>query len=162
MQKRAIAVAAIFLLVGGLVVVQTLGNESAPAPEPTAPTSSAPPEVAQTAPPTMPFNKVGDLRAAMRRGGLACTDFSILEQDNPGLTGFALCDVGSADNRYDFYVFKNSKARNGWIGSIVEGGLPWVFGPNWIVVVAGDPNTAIERAELLQQAIGGQIADVEF
>lgn len=168
MQKVAIVLAGILLVIAGVSAVRTIGNESTLEPEPAAPPPPAPtptdalPRIDGPPPPTVPFPTVDAVSSAMSRAGLTCTDFNILDQDDPTLKSFALCDIGTPDNRYNIYVFRNSNARDGWIGSIAGSGLPWVFGPNWIVIAAGDPNTAERRARLVQQAIGGQIAEVQF
>jgi len=136
------------------------GQNERVATEPTPSTSSS---ESPTAAPGTRYASIDDLAARMEDGGLPCTSLSYLKQSNPTLKEFALCDPnGDAHQRLDIYLFRNSSDRDEWIGAIVQSELPWLLGPNWIVVAAGDPTTAEDRIDVVQTAIGGQIPQVEF
>lgn len=173
MSKPAIAVAVLLFAAAVFSAVQTTGSEPASAPDPPATTPSTPstpipeaaaqlPRLPGPAPAAKPYGSTDDMAADLASAGLPCTDYTILEQNDPRLKEFALCDYKSAHNRYNLYVFRDADSRDKWMGSIATAQIPWVFGPNWIVVVVGDPASGPQRAELLQLAIGGQIAQVQF
>jgi hypothetical protein len=48
-----------------------------------------------------------------------------------------------------------------WLGDMKAQKLPLpvVYGPNWIIVAAGEPGTARERVESVAGAIGGTVKD---
>lgn len=163
MHTRRAAIA--LLLAGSLAISACAGEPEPPEPPDAAPSSSLEAEATESAAPVGPapeFASIADAARTMREAGLECTTLSRLEQDNPGLKDFALCDVGDTANRVDIYLFENQKRRDSWFGRIVATKLPWVFGPNWIMVIAGDPETAEERAAQIAEATGASVADVQF
>lgn len=109
------------------------------------------------------YRSIDALASDLKQGGLECTDLIYPEQENPGLKEFALCDPEKDPlQRINIYLFKTAEVRDSYIGSIVQSGLPWLLGPNWITVAAGEPATAEERLAAAQQAIGGQTPDVQL
>lgn len=135
-------------------------DEIPESPEASAPPTSMPTD---TVGPAKRYDSIDALASDLEKGGVVCTDLGFLKQKNPTLKEFALCDPEKDPHqRLNIYLFKKSADRDQWMGSIVQSGLPWIFGPNWIIVGAGQPTTAEQRLEQVREAIGGQVANVEF
>ena len=115
------------------------------------------PELEGPPPRAVSYASLQEMTAALESKGLGCSLLDYLDQEDPTLKEFALCDIGSDQRRVDLYLYENWKLRNFWVPSIRDTGLPFVYGPNWIVVVAGLPETAEERAALIRLALGGKI-----
>jgi len=145
------------------VVVVLIGGcrEETPRVEPEPSPGTA--EATATADPGDRYRSIDDLTRDMSNTNVACTDLNYLDAPDPGLKEFALCDPERDPlQRLNIYLFKSASGRDSYFGSIVQSGLPWMFGPNWIVVAAGEPETAQDRLKHAQEAIGGQIPEVEF
>ncbi len=142
----------------------SLSPEASPSPE------VSPTEVAKLEPfPTFEgprpkpqaYDTTQDLAAALADKGIECTNLDFLEQDNPTLKEFSLCDPGTANRRFNIYFYDSAANRKLWIGLMKSQKLPLplVYGPNWIIVAAGEPSTAMKRIEAIAGALGGRIQD---
>ena len=112
-------------------------------------------------PKPQPYDSTEELTSALTARGIECQSLEFLDQDDPTLSEFSLCDPGSSDRRFNIYFYETPENRALWLGymKVQELPLPLVWGPNWIVVAAGEPATAAKRIESIQGAIGGTIED---
>lgn len=176
MSKTGIALAVIFL---GLALFQGARGffVSDPAPPPASPPpattpSSEPSATETTRPEPFPpasgpvpqpraYSSTDELVGALSGGGIDCSSLEVLEDDDPTLEEFSLCDPGTTQRRLNIYFYPAPANRKLWVGNLEaqKFPLPLVWGPNWIIVGAGDPETAHERVESVQGAIGGTIED---
>jgi hypothetical protein len=177
MSKTGAAVAALFL---GLALFQGARGlffsdpATVPAPpatetpsptlEPT-PTESAKlkpfPKFSGPVPEPKSYPSTDELVASLEARGIQCTNLQFLDQPDPTLTEFSLCDSGTASRRFNIYFYESEENRQLWLGYMKEQKLPLplVWGPNWIVVSAGEPSTAKARIKSIQGAIGGTVED---
>ena len=178
MSKPGIAIAAIFL---GLALFQgarglfVSNNAPPPPPPPVAETPSPSVEPSPTKPPRLkPFpvfegpapdaqsyGSTEELASALSERGITCDSIEYLDQPDPTLSEFSLCDVGAEERRFNLYFYETPRNRAVWIRSMRAQKVPQplVWGPNWIVVGSGDPETAMKRVRAVQGAIGGTIED---
>ena len=152
---------AVLCVIATLFTVACGSDES---PEVQGKATSSSPTASASANPGTDYASISGLARDLKAGGIECSDLTFLKQSKTSaLREFALCDPKKDPlRRLDIYLFESAKARDRWIGGIVQTGLPWLLGPNWIIVAGGEPTTAQERIELTQKAIGGQIPQVEF
>ena len=135
-----------------------------PSPEPS-PTETARLEPFPTfegpAPKARKYGSTGELASALEDRGIKCETLDFLDQPDPTLTEFSLCDPGAAERRFNIYFYETPDNRELWLGLMKEQELPLplVWGPNWIIVAAGEPATAAKRIESIQGAIGGTLED---
>ena len=113
------------------------------------------PQLKGPAPKPKGYESIEELAADLAAAGLKCEP-SYLDQPDPTLKEFALCDIDSASRRLDLWLYENAYDRDGWLASMRGSGIEVIYGPNWIITVAGDPETAAHRARLVQLAIGGR------
>lgn len=180
--RVGIGIAAAFLAIGGFQAAQAFFTSDAVAPPP------APPEAAETPTPTpspepslsaepekpepfptfsgpapapKPYENTEALAAALADRGIECTTLDFLDQPDPTLSEFSLCDPGTPNRRFNIYFYETEKNRALWLGLMKEQKLPLplVYGPNWIIVAAGEPSTAKKRIEAIRGALGGEIKD---
>ncbi|MDP9067815.1 MAG: hypothetical protein M3N53_05650 [Actinomycetota bacterium] len=181
MSKTAIGIAALFL---GLALFQAASGlfASDPAPPPPPPQAATPspspepslspkpakppklkpfPTFAGPAPEPKTYEDTEALAAALADRGIECTTLDFLDQPDPTLSEFSLCDPGTPNRRFNIYFYETEENRALWLGLMKEQKLPLplVYGPNWIVVAAGEPSTAMKRIEAIRGAIGGEIKD---
>ena len=183
MSKTGIGLAALFL---GLALFQgargLLASDPTPppppapneTPSPTPEPSLSPDASASKAPqlkpfPTFkgeppeprPYDSTEELTSALKERGIECQTLEFLEQGDPTLSEFSLCDPGTSQRRFNIYFYETPENRELWLGLMKEQELPLplVWGPNWIVVAAGEPTTAAKRIKSIQGAIGGTIED---
>lgn len=176
MSKAGIALAVFFL---GIAAVQMTGvlerePQAAPPPPPPATMPSASPDPTPTKVKLEPFPRFTgpspkakfyksseELAAALAKKGIECTSLNPLDQPDPTLKEFYLCDVGAPERRFNIYLLPGIANRNLWVTNMKHQklALPIVYGPNWIVVAAGDPDTAMKRVKAVAGAIGGEVRD---
>lgn len=174
MPRAGIAVVVLFL---GLAVVQFTGVlESDPEPPPPPPVEETPspstepttaeepqefPEPSGPKPKAQSYESTEDLAKALAAEGIKCSELDYLEQPDPSLSEFSLCDPGATQSRFNIYFYSSPQARGEWVSSMKAQKLPLplAWGPNWIIVAAGEPATAKERIRSIAGAIGGTIED---
>lgn len=102
-----------------------------------------------------------ELAAALAERGIECTSLEFLEATDPTLEAFSLCDPGTSARRLNIYFYPAPANRKLWLGNLEAQKLPLplVWGPNWIIVAAGEPKTADARLKSIQGAIGGTLED---
>jgi len=131
-------------------------NEPAKSPKPKPfPKFSAPGPEPQT------YSSTDELVGALKDRGIECTSLEFLEATDPTLEEFSLCDPGTSARRLNIYFYAALANRKLWLGNLKaqELPLPLVWGPNWIIVAAGEPSTADARLKSIQGAIGGTLED---
>ena len=145
----------------------------APPPRPPSPSASAEPSPLESTKPTpfpsfvgpapeaKKYGSTDELASALKERGINCETLQFLDQPDPTLSEFSLCDPGSVERRFNIYFYPSAPNRKLWLGDMREQKLPLplVWGPNWIIVAGGDPETAEKRIEAIQGAIGGTIED---
>ena len=177
MSRTGIVVAAFFL---GLALFQgartlffsdpaappppTPAPTTAPSPEPSAPETPKPqpfPPPPGLVPEASTYSSSDELVAALAEAGIECTSLEVLEDEDPTLEEFSLCDPGTTERRLNIYFYPAPANRKLWVGNLEaqKFPLPLVWGPNWIIVAAGEPKTADKRIKSIQGAIGGTIED---
>lgn len=179
MSKTGAVLAALFL---GLALFQgarelfVADQPAQPQPEITeTPTPTPTPETSPSASPALqPFptfegnppearsyESTKGVAAALEEKGIECTSLQFLDQGDPTLKEFSLCDPGAEERRFNIYFYESARNRASWLASMEQQKLPLplVWGPNWIVVAGGDPMTAKARVRSIQGAIGGTIED---
>ena len=114
------------------------------------------PTLARAGPRPRRYRTIEHLAAALKKRGLVCTNLEYLDQPDPTLAEFALCDMGGPSRRIDIYRYASATRRDQWLPGMI-GVVDLVYGPNWIITVVGDPATAPERAALIAEAIGGRV-----
>ena len=158
MPKGAIFLAAALLLFAVISGVRSLDLGGEPEVDgATTTTTTHLPDIEGPPPPARRFKSLDELVATMGSAGLECTYLDEQDVPEPSVKAFAICDVGDPANRFDIYLYETTFQRNLWFPSRVDSGLPWVYGPNWIVVIAGESSTTARRSELLRLAIGGKV-----
>lgn len=178
MSRTGIAVAAVFL---GLALFQgtrgLFASDAAPSPLPPPVSATPSPTVEPTpskaprlkpfptfkgpAPEAQGYGSTEELAAALDKQGITCDSVEYLDQPDPTLSEFSLCDVGAEVRRFNIYFYETPKNRAVWVSSMKAQKVPQplVWGPNWIVVGSGDPETAMKRIKAVRGAIGGTIED---
>lgn len=177
MSRWGIAAAGLFLALalwqglGGL-----LGEDDPTVPAaPSSPAPSATPPPTPTPSPTVPgfptfsgprpkaksYESTEELVTDLAAKGIECTSLDYLDQPDRTLQEFSLCDPGTTDYRFNIYFYPAAPNRKLWVDSMESQKLPspLVWGPNWIIVAAGEPDSAMERIRSIQGAIGGTIED---
>ena len=157
MSRPAIVVAALLLVIGVVGAVRALTDGGDEPPAQSLGTEHLP-DVDGPPPRAKSYESLDEFVAAFESEGFECSEFMDMgTEGQPTLLGFGICDVGDVANRFDLYLYRSPSARDRWFESRINSGLPWLYGPNWIVVVAGEPQTAARRLELVQNALGGQV-----
>lgn len=170
MPRGAIALTIFFFLVAGWQATGGFGSDEQPAAPPVvdmtpdvAPVEPSPsvtelaplPRVQGPPPRAKTYATIEELAADLEEKGLACTSLQHLEQPDPTLQDFALCDMGDPSRRVDIYLFPSPANRDLWLPGMKK--IDLVFGPNWILNGAGDPETIPQRLRSIRNAIGGKI-----
>ena len=173
MPRAAIAIAALFL---GLAVVQFTGvleSDPEPPPPPFVQTPTPSPEPTETGKPqefpdfpgpkprAQSYESTQELADALASRGIECSELNYLDQPDPTLSEFSLCDPGTTEFRFNIYFYPSARMRAEWVDSMKAQKLPLplVWGPNWIIVAAGEPASAKDRIRSIAGAIGGTIED---
>jgi hypothetical protein len=102
------------------------------------------------------YSTIKQLASALDAKGFTCTSLQYLEQEDPSLAEFALCDMGNETRRIDIWRYESKRQRDRWLPGML-GEVDLVYGPNWILTVVGEPTTAPERADSIASAIGGEV-----
>ena len=107
------------------------------------------------------YDSTEELTADLAEKGIECASLEYLDQQDPTLKEFSLCDPGTPDFRFNIYFYPAAPNRKLWLGDMKAQKLPLplVWGPNWIIVAAGDPETAKDRIRSIAGAIGGTVED---
>lgn len=140
----------------------TITRTPTPEPSPSKPTKLKPFPTFEGEPPApKTYSTTKDLAAELQEKGIDCANLNFLDQPDPSLTEFSLCDPGSPERRINIYFYEKERDRAVWLASMEEQKLPLplVWGPNWIVVAAGDPTTAMERIKSIRGVLGGTVED---
>jgi hypothetical protein len=174
MSKTGIAIAALFF---GLALFQgargLFVSDPAPLPPPSADETASPsaepsptelkpfPSFEGPRPEAKTYESTEALVDDLAAKGIECATLDYLDQPDPTLQEFSLCDPGTYERRFNIYFYPSPANRKLWLGGMraQKLPLPLAFGPNWIVVAAGDPATAMDRIRSIAGAIGGQIRD---
>ena len=179
MSKSAIAVAAMFL---GLALFQgargLFVSDAAPPPPPPPPVTQPPTPSVTPSPVETPklkpfptfkgrppeaeaYGSTEELASDLEKRGIECETLQFLDQPDPTLSEFSLCDPGTEMRRFNIYFYETVASREEWLRSMESQKLPLplAWGPNWIVVAAGEPATAMKRIKSIRGAIGGTIED---
>ena len=160
---------AAFFALAGWQVLKPASQEPPPPPPVPAQTSAAPtiePSVSPTelsplpriaGPPPRPktYKTIEALADDLAAVGLECTSLQHLEQPDPTLQDFALCDMGDPNRRIDIYLYPSTPNRDLWLPGMKK--IDLVFGPNWIINGAGEIETIPRRLRSIRNALGGQI-----
>ena len=171
MSKTGIIITALFLglalFSGGRSLLQSTEVARPPeveedsTPSPSATELDAFPTFEGPAPKPKKYNSTEELTADLAARGIECSSLEYLDQPDRTLEEFSLCDPGTYERRFNIYFYPSRPNRQLWLQGMREQELPLplVWGPNWIVVAAGDPETAHTRIKSIQGAIGGTIED---
>ena len=168
MSKGAIAITALFFALAGWQVVRPM-LAGGPAPPPVYPTAAPQPTVVPSPTPELEplprvqgpppraktYRTIQALAEDLAGAGLECTSLQHLEQPDRTLQDFALCDMGDPSRRIDIYLYPSPANRDLWLPSMKK--IDLVFGPNWIINGAGDPETIPARLRSIRNTLGGEI-----
>ena len=175
MSKGAIALAAVFIAVAGWQAAGALLPQDDVTPPPTTPTTMVTPEPTTPAPepgspqpteaelprvpgpppPARRYASVEEITRQLMTKGLECTFVQHLDQPDPTLKDFALCDMGDPTRRIDIFLYENSGTRNLWLPGLKD--VDIVYGPNWIITGAGDIETIPARLRSIRNTLGGKL-----
>ena len=172
MPRAGIVVAVLFV---GLAIVQFTGVfasdpeppppppvEETPTPVPTETAEPKPfPTITGPRPEPKSYESTEELVDDLAAKGIECSELNYLDQPDPTLSEFSLCDPGTTDFRFNIYMYPSAPNRKLWLDGMKAQKLPvpLAWGPNWIIVAAGEPSTAKERIRSIAAAIGGTIED---